>query len=222
MTTFTEPLRVGDGLKREYDKLFNRETVNITGGASLPIFQVVGLIATASGSAVATADAGNTGNGTMGAITVGAGAIDGDYTLTITAEDADAGDFNVTDPNGAEVGTGTVGVEFDAGGLTFTLADGAEDFDVGDSFTIAVTTDQAGDYAAYDSGASDGRETAAGVLLEPADATGADVSATILARGPAVMARSVITGLDAAAETQLLALGIVIRDDLGGAPVFIS
>ena len=44
----------------------------------------------------------------------------------------------MTAPDGSELGTGTVGVEFDEGGLTFTLSDGATDFIVGDGFDITV------------------------------------------------------------------------------------
>lgn len=38
-----------------------------------------------------------------------------------------------------QIGDGVVGSAFSAGGLAFTLADGATDFVAGDSFTIAVT-----------------------------------------------------------------------------------
>ena len=81
----------------------------------------------------------NTGNGTMGAITVTAGAKQGVYVLTITESAANAGNFIVEDPNGVQVGDGTVGVAFSADGLAFTLADGATDFVAGDSFAITVT-----------------------------------------------------------------------------------
>jgi hypothetical protein len=90
--------------------------------------------------AAAVADGGNAGNGTMGAITVDEDFAQlGDYTLLIIGEDADAGVFIVKDPDNNIIGAGTVGVAFDEGGLAFTLADGANDFEVGDKFTITVS-----------------------------------------------------------------------------------
>lgn len=91
--------------------------------------------ATASSAALGT----NTGNGTVGTITVSAGAKQGDYVLTIIEPAANAGTFVVADPDGHQIGDGTVAVAFAAGGLAFTLADGATDFVAGDSFTISVT-----------------------------------------------------------------------------------
>lgn len=91
------------------------------------------------GTAVAAAVAGNTGTGTMGAVTVSAGAKAGVYRLTIIEPAADAGTFLVEDPDGIPIGSGTVAVAFSAGGLAFTLADGGTDFIAGDAFTITVT-----------------------------------------------------------------------------------
>lgn len=90
-------------------------------------------------TAAATAGSSNTGNGTMGAITVTAGAKKGTYQLVITEPGANAGVFELTDPDGNFVDNGTVGVAFSAGGLAFTLADGATDFVAGDSFSILTT-----------------------------------------------------------------------------------
>lgn len=90
--------------------------------------------ATGSSAALGT----NTGNGTMGAITVTAGAKQGDYVLTIIEPGANVGTFTVSDPDGVQVGDGAVASAYSAGGLAFTLADGATDFVAGDSFTITV------------------------------------------------------------------------------------
>jgi hypothetical protein len=91
--------------------------------------------ATGSSAALGT----NTGNGAMGAITVTAGAKQGNYTLTIIEPGANVGTFTVVDPDGIQIGDGVVASAFSAGGLAFTLADGATDFVAGDSFTISVT-----------------------------------------------------------------------------------
>ncbi len=89
--------------------------------------------------AASAAVAGNTGNGTMGAITVSTGAKLGVYKLTVIAAAANAGNFTVEDPQGITVDNGAVASAFSSGGLAFTLADGATDFAAGDQFTITVT-----------------------------------------------------------------------------------
>lgn len=113
-------------------------------GAGQPAFQganahgcVIG--ATFGATAAATAGSGNTGNGTMGTVTVSAGAKLGTYQLVIIEPASNAGTFAVYDPDGVFVDNGTVAVAFSAGGLAFTLADGATDFVAGDSFSIATT-----------------------------------------------------------------------------------
>lgn len=94
---------------------------------------------TFAGTATAAALGTNTGNGAMGTITVSAGAKQGNYVLTIIEPGANVGTFTVEDPDGVQIGDGVVASAFSAGGLAFTLADGATDFVAGDSFTITVT-----------------------------------------------------------------------------------
>lgn len=132
-------------------------------------------------AASAAAFAANTGNGTMGTITVSAGAKAGAYTLTINEPGTNVGAFTVVDPDGIFVGTGNVAAAFSAGGLAFTLADGTTDFVAGDGFTITVAAGD-GKYKAYDDGHTDGTEVACAVLLQAVDATSADAPAAILAR----------------------------------------
>lgn len=98
-----------------------------------------GCLATQTLVAASAALGTNTGNGAMGAITVSAGAFPGRYTLTIIEPAANAGNFTVTDPNGVQIGDGTVAAAFSAGGLAFTLTDGSTDFVAGDSFAITVS-----------------------------------------------------------------------------------
>lgn len=90
------------------------------------------------GAATSAAFSGNTGDGAMGSVTTSAGAKVGAYKLVIIEPGSNAGKFTLTDPDGLVVGTGTVGSAFSAGGLAFTLADGATDFVSGDGFTITV------------------------------------------------------------------------------------
>ena len=95
---------------------------------------------TQAGTAVGAAVSGNTGDGTITAApTVGAGAKAGVYTVTIVEPGTNLGEFILEDPDGINVGNGVVATEYDADGLTFTVADGATDFAAGDQFTITVT-----------------------------------------------------------------------------------
>lgn len=90
-------------------------------------------------SAAPAAQSGNTGNGTFAATpAVTSGAKPGIYRLEVTAAAANAGTFMVEDPDGNNVGYGTVGVAFSQGGVAFTLNDGSTDFAVNDGFTFAV------------------------------------------------------------------------------------
>ncbi len=202
--------RTGEFLLSEANGERSREAVRINAGAGKLVAGTLLAKITAANAGVATADGGNTGNGTMGTVTVGNDALTGTYVLTITAAAANAGTFSVVDPFGAVVGTGTVAVAFSAGGLSFTLADGSTDFAVDDVFTIAVNAG-IGEWVAYDDdGANDGRRAATGVLYAAVDATEADATGVAIVRDAEVI-ESKLVGLDAAGTADLLALGIVTR-----------
>ena len=74
-----------------------------------------------------------------------------------------------------------------------------------------------GEYAAYDNAATDGTESAAGVLLAAVDASGGATEGVILARGPAVVLNRALdwNGQAGAAVTDgqadLVAIGILVR-----------
>lgn len=90
------------------------------------------------GTVTATPDGSNTGDGTVDSLSVTGSPRPGNWTLTCTAESPDDGTFQLTDPNGTVVADDlNVGAQ-DVGGVGFTINDGAEDYDVGDSFTITV------------------------------------------------------------------------------------
>lgn len=128
------------------------------------------------GAATAAAKSGgNTGNGTMGTITLGSGVLPGVYSLRVTKAVTNAGDFQLKDPNGIVVGIGSVATAFAGGGMSFTLADGSTDFAVGDGFDITVAAGS-GKYVLSLAAATDGSEVPVAVLAEDADATSADVT----------------------------------------------
>lgn len=208
--TLTEPRRTGAYLISEANGSYSRESiiVNATAGRLEPGTLLAKL--TAANAGTASAVGGNTGNGTVTGITVNNAAITGTYRVQITTAATNAGNFTVTNPVGAEVGIGTVGAAFSGGGISFTLGDGSTDFVVGDAFNISVNAGL-GEYVAYDDdGANDGRRTASAILYAAVDATEQDAPAVGHVRACEVDATE-LTGLDAAAVADLLALGIIVR-----------
>jgi len=210
MNIKTEGLHAGEFLLSEANGSRSREQVVISAQAGLLAAGTLIAKLTAANAGTATAVAGNTGNGVVSGLTVGSPAITGTYTVKIYEAAANGGKFSVLDPQGFEIGTGTVGTAFSAGGLAFTLGDGSTDFAVNDSFTLAVNAGL-GEWVPYDDdGANDGRRAAGGILFAPIDARVNDVRALAILRD-AEVAERLLTGLDDAARVDLLALGIVPR-----------
>ena len=219
MAVQTEKQYAGDWLKYEEENLYSRQKVTIAGGIGTARALTSGMVLgrTNTGAATVVATAGNTGNGTIGTVTV-SGAKVGAYRLTCMAVAVNAGKFSVEDPEGKQVGVATVAVAFTGGGLTFTIADGATDFVAGDSFTINVA--DGFKYVQFDDTATNGAQNAAGILLGSGTApVGVGTPATVIARGPAVVSANGITwpatadaAEKAAATLQLNALGIQVRE----------
>jgi hypothetical protein len=155
----------------------------------------------------------NTGNGTLGSLTAaGYAAKAGVYAV----EFDDATHFIVSDPTGAEVGHGTTGVAFKAGGLGFTITAGGTAFIPGDSFAITVAAGS-GKYKPFDPANVDGSQVAAAVLMFTKDVTSVDKACSVVARGAEVNLSELVwpTGMNAASITaavaQLKAVGILAR-----------
>jgi hypothetical protein len=152
---------------------------------------------TAAG-AVAAAYAGNTGNGAMGAVTLSAGVQAGVYRLTIVEPGTNVGTFVVEAPDGRMIGRGVVASAFSAGGLAFTLADGATDFVAGDGFTITVGAGS-GYWGAYSASSAAGLDNAAAILTHEAPISTTTQLATVIERLAEVKAAALDwNGADAA------------------------
>ncbi len=111
----------------------------------------------------AAAVAGNTGNGelTLAAPAYSKAAVPGTYRAVCIAAAANGGRFRIDNPEGVEIGQVAVGAAFNKA-VKFTIADGAVDFVVGDTFEIKVDLDAGGEsVVAWDPTANDGREVAA-------------------------------------------------------------
>ncbi len=209
----SEGRHAGEFIAMEQDPNFTREAVTVLSGQNLKAGHVVGKVTL--GAATPAAVAGNTGDGTIGAVTVGAGAKVGTYRLTCIEPAANAGKFQVEDPDGVVIGIATVAVAFSGGGLGFTIADGGADFVAGDSFTITVAAGS-GKVKEYDPASTDGSAVVAGVLHDAVDASAADKPGVMLVRGPAIVTAAELewfAGADAnqkaAGIAQLKTLGIL-------------
>lgn len=156
-----------------------------------------------AGAGTYAVDAGSTGNPTAGTVVVGAAAIPGVYTITFTA----ATKFDVEDPNGVVIGSGTLGVAFSKAGLGVTLTAGGTPAVAGDRATITVAAGS-GKYVPYTAGAAAG--PAAALLYQSLPAATGDVKAVVFTNDCEV-SRALLTGLDATGEANLRALGIKVR-----------
>lgn len=210
MTIKTEGIHAGEFLLSEANGTRSREEVVIHAGSGILAAGTLIAKITAANALTATANPGNTGNGTVGSITVTSGATSGNYSLEIVEAAANGGLFEVHGPGGNLLGEGTVGEPFSAAGIAFTLGDGSADFVVGDGFSLAMLGNL-GEYTAYDAaGPDDGRRTASGILFAPVDALTRDVRAVGVMRDAEVIER-LLTGLDANGRADLLANGIIVR-----------
>lgn len=111
----------------------------------------------------AAALAGNTGNGvlTLADPAYSKAARPGDYQVVCIVAAANGGRFRIDDPRGVEIGQVNVGAAFNKA-VKFTIADGATDFVVGDTFRVTVDLDAGGEVVvAWDPTADDGTEVAA-------------------------------------------------------------
>lgn len=180
-----------------------REAVTVTFETGMDVGAVVKRTIT-SGTGAYTADAGNTGNFTVGTVTVTDPAEVGNYRIVFTAATA----FNLYSPAGTLVASGATGtaVNGEAGqGVSFTITAGGTPAVAGDSGTIAI----AGTYkykwvAAADVVTLPG---SVGVVIEaekdlPSLTNATDYTMTVLTRGWAGVVGASLLFKDALSATQ--------------------
>jgi len=191
MSTLSEGARQGDILRWELDHNFSRENVQVVATAALKVGTV---LAKKTKSSVVTAKvAGGTGNGVIGACTLGAKAIPGVYVIkftktggTVTTNVKDTSDntigsfatttasvADVISPNGEIIGELTVGTAFVSDHINLTVADGDADWTAGDSITVTVSGDDKYYIASY--GAVDGTGEACAILLNDTPITAGSI-----------------------------------------------
>ncbi|WP_175795960.1 head decoration protein [Burkholderia anthina] len=108
----------------------------------------------------------NTGNGSVGSISLAASPQLGAYVLTAKS----ATDFGVVDPEGNALADATVGTAYTSAEIDFTITAGATPFVAGDSFVLNVV-DAIGTFKECVKTASDGSQTPVGVLVDSVDAS---------------------------------------------------
>jgi hypothetical protein len=169
MTTLTEGRHPGEFIMSEAKGQRSREALIIGESQTIvPGGLLAKLLTVADATAsVADGDGTHTGKGdlTLSDPALSTKAKDGVYTVICTAAATNGGSFEVTDPNGKSIGIATVGVAFNKE-VKFTIADGATDFDVGDSFNITVVTEGSDfNYVAYDQDGTDGSEIPSAIAI---------------------------------------------------------
>jgi hypothetical protein len=183
MSVLSESNNLGDVLKFEAPNMFSREEITVLAGSgsdrSLAVGEVVAK-RTLSDITV-TPDAGNTGDGAAGTVTLGSKAEPGAYALICTAAAANAGTFQVLTPDGYRLPDLEVGQAYAGDHLNLTLADGAADFIVGDSFTIDISGDEK--VVALDMAGIDGSQNPIGITAATTNAPdGTDIEGIAIVR----------------------------------------
>jgi hypothetical protein len=165
-----------DGLIGGTDPQRHTKVITLASGAgSLTRGTVLGKIT--KGAITAAAESSNTGNGNCDTLSLGANAKVGSYTVKATA----ATTFSVIDPAGVRLADATAGTAY-TGAINFTVTAGATAFVAGDSFTIAIAAGSEY-YKKVNSANVDGSQIADCVLEYDADASSADVNATVFYSG---------------------------------------
>jgi hypothetical protein len=117
--------------------------VSVADGDDVYYNPTTGGFSNAGGAAAvgaATAEAGNTGNGTvaLGGPAYGTGVVAGTWRAVLIEPVTNGGIWSVFRPDGTREGEAVTGTLYN-GGIKFTISDGATDFAAGDGFTFAVT-----------------------------------------------------------------------------------
>lgn len=168
---FTQESMTPDRLVAGVLSLVTKGIALIT-GQNLTRGTLLGKITKALGAVVA--GGGNTGNGTVTGVTLGAKALLGNYTLKCIAAAANGGAFRVEAPDGTALPDASVGAAYANAQINFTINDGGTDFAVNDIFTVPVN-DGSGKFNKSLAAAVDGSQDPVAVLAKDTDATAADV-----------------------------------------------
>lgn len=222
-------IRSGESLFKD-DAIIKQDAGRV---AALAPFTVLGILK-GTVATTGTADAGNTGDGTVTAVAKlqGPALIVGDYVLTCTAAVTNGGVFKLEDPNGALVANGLVmtagagaATVFNAGGMTFTITDGDTDFAADDFFTITVTAD--GDYEPLNGADVNGQASVAGIYLGESIAAATIVAGDVadnpvLIGGACTIDSAQIVLENSLTVDSILPSGLSVREELAQVGIFVE
>jgi hypothetical protein len=215
MTVLTEGKYTAEYLVSEGNGTISRDVGTLAAAQNLAAGTVIGKAADGTLKALTRRALAGTaskvsgdGNGTLGSVTLGADALVGDYILTCTEEDADAGTFSVVAPDGTVLAPLTVAVAYVSTHINLTIADGSTDWGAGAVCKVAV---------AEASGGLANEQVAVGILFDNVDTTAGAKKAVYTSRmaevnGYALTWPRLMTATNKAeALTALAALDIVVR-----------
>ena len=181
-TVFTEALHPCAFIVSEAASYQSRDAVTIATSQTIVVGQVLGASGVpGSETSAVTYGAGNTGNFTLGAVTIGAAALDGAYVGVMLTAGATAV-FELQGPDGTVVGEGKIGTAF-SGPISFTITAGGTAAVVGDAFTVTIAQALTAKlYKAWTPGATDGSQIAVGIAAYPVTTTLATAKIMVLSR----------------------------------------
>jgi hypothetical protein len=178
MSAITEKARALAFILSEANGYQSREVLTVASGAGkLEAGTVLGKLSIGAATAAAKSG-GNTGNGTISAVTVLSGAKAGVYALRFTSATA----WTLTDPDGFSLGAGANGAA-NANDLGFTTTAGGTPFVAGDGFDITVAAGSGVYWPSTHAASANkaGIESASAILAYGVDATSAAVDAVCIA-----------------------------------------
>lgn len=220
MTEFTEGFHAGEHLVSEANGYRSREVGTIT-GADLAAGTVLGQISIGAKTAVGAAGVPAPAAATITAAPTASSAAKVGVHLfeCIIGGSATASQWRHVDPDGDHVGVASGNTAYSGGGISgLTITDAGADPVAGETFTVTVSEAAASDkYVQFDQDGTDGRQHAAAVLFDTANAADADVQATLHLRDCEVNGQCLTWPDDiedaekAVAIAELANLGVIVR-----------
>jgi len=137
MATLTEGRHRAEFLISEANGSQSRDTITLSNAAGAEVTFPAGMVLgrKPTGTATAVAQAGNTGNATISAVTIGANAKGGRYRVEFLT----ATTYNLVDPSDNLLQAGATGAAHPASELGFTITVGGTPMVAGDGFDITVS-----------------------------------------------------------------------------------
>lgn len=139
--SLTEGQHAGEFICGERADGGSRENITVLSGQTLKAGAVIGRVTKGIGRiSVPTVVTAGSSNGTVSGVFAGPEVQAGSYVATCTVAATNAGTFSLINPSGKALPNATVAVAYTSREINFTIADGSNDYIVGDTFTFVVDT----------------------------------------------------------------------------------